>query len=85
MGNLLGPDVRQPEVAEKPTLQAVPLVTFSVELGPYCGGCFVRGLSTVRIPVKWSTDSGDVGRSRSEATLVVFYVSKVDHMRSRKA
>jgi hypothetical protein len=39
----------------------------------------------VRIPVKWASDSGDVGRSRSEATLVVFYVSKVDHMRSRKA
>jgi len=41
--------------------------------------------TTVRIPVKWASDSGDVGRSRSEATLVVFYVSKVDHMRSRKA
>jgi hypothetical protein len=39
----------------------------------------------LRIPVKWASDSGDVGRSRSEATLVVFYVSKVDHMRSRKA
>ena len=39
----------------------------------------------MRIPVKWASDSGDVGRSRSEATLVVFYVSKVDHMRSRKA
>ncbi len=26
----------------------------------------------VRIPVKWATDSGDVGQSRSEATLVVF-------------
>ena len=41
--------------------------------------------SFLRIPVKWASDSGDVGRSRSEATLVVFYVSKVDHMRSRKA
>jgi hypothetical protein len=27
---------------------------------------------SVRIPVKWATDSGDVGQSRSEATLVVF-------------
>jgi hypothetical protein len=26
----------------------------------------------VRIPVKWATDSGEVGQSRSEATLVVF-------------
>jgi hypothetical protein len=26
----------------------------------------------VRIPVKWATDSGDVGQGRSEATLVVF-------------
>ena len=41
--------------------------------------------ATLRIPVKWSADSGDVGQSRSEATLVVFYISEVDHMRSRKA
>jgi hypothetical protein len=26
----------------------------------------------VRIPVMWATDYGDVGQSRSEATLVVF-------------
>jgi hypothetical protein len=26
----------------------------------------------LRIPVKWATDSGEVGQSRSEATLVVF-------------
>jgi hypothetical protein len=26
----------------------------------------------LRIPVKWATDSGDVGQGRSEATLVVF-------------
>ena len=25
----------------------------------------------MRIPVKWATDSGDVGQGRSEATLVV--------------
>jgi len=31
---------------------------------------FIRKL--VRIPLKWATDSGDVGQSRSEATLVVF-------------
>ena len=29
----------------------------------------------MRIPVKWATDSGDVGRRRSEATLVAFYSS----------
>jgi hypothetical protein len=34
----------------------------------------------LRIPVKWSGDSGDVGRYRSEATLVDFYLSEVDHM-----
>jgi hypothetical protein len=28
--------------------------------------------SVMRIPVKWATDSGDVGQGRSEATLVVF-------------
>jgi hypothetical protein len=27
---------------------------------------------SLRIPVKWAGDSGDVGQSRSEATLVVF-------------
>jgi hypothetical protein len=26
----------------------------------------------MRIPVKWAADSGEVGQSRSEATLVVF-------------
>jgi len=26
----------------------------------------------LRIPVKWAADSGEVGQSRSEATLVVF-------------
>jgi hypothetical protein len=34
----------------------------------------------MRIPVKWSGDSGDVGQYRSEATLVDFYLSEVDHM-----
>jgi hypothetical protein len=28
--------------------------------------------NVLRIPVKWATDSGDVGQGRSEATLVVF-------------
>ncbi len=28
--------------------------------------------SLLRIPVKWAGDSGEVGQSRSEATLVVF-------------
>ncbi len=35
---------------------------------------------SLRIPVKWSGDSGDVGQYRSEATLVDFYLSEVDHM-----
>jgi len=35
---------------------------------PTCGTQFFQ----LRIPVKWATDSGDVGQGRSEATLVVF-------------
>jgi hypothetical protein len=34
----------------------------------------------LRIPVMWAGDSGDVGRRRSEATLVAFYSSQVAHM-----
>jgi len=40
-----------------------------------CAGLDVHSRSVsvcVRIPVKWAGDSGDVGQSRSEATLVVF-------------
>ena len=33
---------------------------------------FSADVRNVRIPVKWAGDSGDVGQSRSEATLVVF-------------
>jgi hypothetical protein len=39
---------------------------------------------TVRIPVMWATDYGDVGQSRSEATLVVSYISHVAHMSQEK-
>jgi hypothetical protein len=38
----------------------------------------------VRIPVKWAPDSGDVGRRRSEATLVEFYSIQVAHMSQEK-
>jgi hypothetical protein len=34
----------------------------------------------VRIPVKWSADSGDVGQHRSEATLGCSYLIEVDHL-----
>jgi hypothetical protein len=34
----------------------------------------------LRIPVMWAGNSGDVGRRRSEATLVAFYSSQVAHM-----
>jgi HipA-like C-terminal domain len=34
----------------------------------------------VRIPVKWSGDSGDVGQHRSEATLGCSYISEVNHL-----
>ena len=38
----------------------------------------------MRIPVKWATDSGEVGQSRSEATLVGFYLIHVAHMSQEK-
>jgi hypothetical protein len=41
-------------------------------------------LTGLRIPVKWALDSGDVGRRRSEATLVEFYSSQVAHMSQEK-
>jgi hypothetical protein len=34
----------------------------------------------VRIPLKWGTDSGEVGQRRSEATLVTAMISEVPHM-----
>jgi hypothetical protein len=34
----------------------------------------------VRIPVMWAPDSGDVGRRRSEATLVASYSNEGAHM-----
>ena len=38
----------------------------------------------VRIPLKWAPDTADVGRRRSEATLVEFYSIQAAHMESRK-
>jgi hypothetical protein len=38
----------------------------------------------LRIPVMWALDSGDVGRRRSEATLVEFYSIQVAHMSQEK-
>jgi hypothetical protein len=40
--------------------------------------------SALHIPVMWAPDSGDVGRRRSEATLVAFYSSEVAHMSQEK-
>ena len=34
----------------------------------------------MRIPLKWGTDSGEVGQRRSEATLVTAMISEVPHM-----
>jgi hypothetical protein len=36
--------------------------------------------STLRIPVMWAPDSGDVGSRRSEATLVGIYSNQAAHM-----
>ena len=40
--------------------------------------------AVLRIPVMWALDSGDVGRRRSEATLVEFYSIQVAHMSQEK-
>jgi hypothetical protein len=40
--------------------------------------------NAMRIPVMWAGNSGDVGRRRSEATLVAFYSSQVAHMSQEK-
>jgi len=37
-------------------------------------------LKRVRIPVKWGTDSGEVGQCRSEATLGISMIGEVPHM-----
>ena len=34
----------------------------------------------LRIPLKWGTDSGEVGQRRSEATLVTAMISEVPHL-----
>jgi hypothetical protein len=34
----------------------------------------------VRIPLKWGTDSGEVGQRRSGATLVTAMISEVPHL-----
>jgi hypothetical protein len=34
----------------------------------------------VRIPLKWGTNSGEVGQRRSEATLVTAMISDVPHI-----
>jgi len=36
--------------------------------------------SLMRIPLKWGTDSGDVGQRRSGATLVTAMISEVPHL-----
>jgi hypothetical protein len=43
-----------------------------------------RTSDKLRIPVMWALDSGDVGRRRSEATLVEFYSIQVAHMSQEK-
>src|SRR3984893_18525504 len=44
------------------------------------GGCPVWILKALRIPVKWGTDSGEVGQCRSEATLGISMIGEVPHM-----
>jgi hypothetical protein len=35
---------------------------------------------SMRIPLKWGTNSGEVGQRRSEATLVTAMISDVPHI-----
>ena len=45
--------------------------------------CYLGELNSsaqVRIPLKWGTDSGEVGQRRSGATLVTAMISEVPHM-----
>jgi hypothetical protein len=55
-------------------------VTAVPQIAPLPGRRYKNGTNPIpisaymRIPVKWSGDSGDVGQSRSEATLVGFYL-----------
>jgi hypothetical protein len=37
-------------------------------------------LADLRIPVKWGTDSGEVGQGRSKATLGISMIGEVPHM-----
>jgi hypothetical protein len=53
------------------------MCSFSLALPNECR----RRRALLRIPVKWSADSGDVGRCRSEATLAGFRMIQVDHIR----
>jgi hypothetical protein len=50
----------------------------------FSGSFALERRAQVRIPVMWAGNSGDVGRRRSEATLVAFYSSQVAHMSQEK-
>ena len=49
-------------------------------LGPLGPGFF-----RMRIPLKWGTDSGEVGQRRSEATLVRDIIAEVPHLSQESA
>jgi len=47
---------------------------------PVCHADSQLPKSMLRIPLKWGTDSGEVGQRRREATLVTAMISEVPHM-----
>jgi hypothetical protein len=59
----------------------VAVVFFNLTRDP-CGALTV-GQVGFRIPLKWSTDSGEVGQRRSEATLVTVMISEEPHLWAR--
>ena len=60
------------------TIDALP--TWDDQTGP-CADASLESRVRMRIPVKWSGDSGEVVRCRSEATLAGFRMIQVDHIR----
>jgi len=59
------------------TFRHTCLTRWSPHMDPYTLAYFAGHM---RIPLKWGTDSGDVGQRRSGATLVTAMISEVPHL-----
>ena len=71
--------VMRPEDLREPTQRAAAAraKTFTARLGSVAG---YMPNGWLRIPLKWGTDSGEVGQRRSEATPVTAMISELPHM-----